>query len=256
MESNPHEAVKNNTLNTHLLAEKAANNYVERFLNISTDKAVRPANIMGASKRMGEMVIRAFTEVCQTRFISVRFGNVLGSSGSAINIFKEQISSGGPITVTHPDVTRYFMTTEEAVQLILQATAMGKGGEIFVLNMGDPVKVVDVAHNLVLLSGLVPEKDIKIVFTGMRPGEKMYEELFRPNDVRKDTGHPDIFAALPEEAELSILRSQLTDFKKLCAMTASDPLIAKIKELVPAYTGFPHINGKAVPPAPATVVKV
>jgi FlaA1/EpsC-like NDP-sugar epimerase len=235
MESNPQEAVKNNTLCTHLLAEKCARHGVERFLFISTDKAVRPTSVMGVSKRMAEMIIRAFSGTSSTKFISVRFGNVLGSSGSAINIFKEQIAQGGPVTVTHPDVTRYFMTTEEAVQLILHAAFLGRGGEIFVLNMGEPVKVLDVARNLILLSGFEPDRDIKIVFTGMRPGEKMYEELFRPHDVRMDTGHPDIFAAVPEEADLSILRDQISELKRLCSLADSAPIRNMMKDLVPAY---------------------
>ncbi|MFH1619845.1 MAG: nucleoside-diphosphate sugar epimerase/dehydratase, partial [bacterium] len=200
MESNPQEAVKNNTLATHLLSETAVAHGAERVLFISTDKAVRPSNVMGASKRLGEMVIAAMAADSKTKFMAVRFGNVLGSSGSAVNIFKEQIANGGPVTVTHPEATRYFMTTQEAIQLILQACAMGKGGEIFVLNMGEPVKVLDLVRNLILLAGLEPDKDIAINFTGLRPGEKLHEELFPLADVRKDTGHPDIFMAVPEGA--------------------------------------------------------
>lgn len=235
MESNVQEAVKNNTLNTHLLADQAVKHGVERFLYISTDKAVRPANVMGASKRLGEMVIRAFSGTSDTKFMSVRFGNVLGSSGSAINIFKEQIAHGGPVTVTHAEVTRYFMTTEEAVHLILQACAMGGGGEIFVLNMGEPVKVVDVARNLILLSGLEPDKDIKIVFSGLRPGEKLFEEIFRANDVRRDTGHPDIFAAVPEEADLAIMRGKIKELRELCSRPDPAPLLTAMKQLVRFY---------------------
>ncbi|MCX5796591.1 MAG: nucleoside-diphosphate sugar epimerase/dehydratase [Elusimicrobia bacterium] len=239
MESNPQEAVKNNTLNTHLLADKAVKHGVERFLYVSTDKAVRPANVMGVSKRLGEMVIRAFAGSPATKFMSVRFGNVLGSSGSAINIFKEQIEHGGPVTVTHPEVTRYFMTTEEAVQLILQACALGGGGEIFVLNMGEPVKVVEVARNLILLSGLEPDRDIKIVFTGLRPGEKLYEELFRDGDIRRDTGHPDIFAALPEEADLAIIRGKIKELGELCCRPDTAPLLEALKQFVPSYKSAP-----------------
>ncbi|MBI5239993.1 MAG: polysaccharide biosynthesis protein [Elusimicrobia bacterium] len=235
MESNPQEAVKNNTLNTHLLAEMSVKHGVERFLYISTDKAVRPANVMGASKRLGEMVIRALSETSATKFMSVRFGNVLGSSGSAINIFKEQIAAGGPLTVTHPDVTRYFMTTQEAVHLILQACALGGGGEIFVLNMGESVKVVDVARSLILLSGLEPERDIKISFTGLRPGEKLFEEIFREKDVRKDTGHPDIFSAVPEEADLALMRGTIRELDELCSRPDPAPLLAAMKKLVPFY---------------------
>jgi FlaA1/EpsC-like NDP-sugar epimerase len=235
MESNPQEAIKNNTLNTFLLAEKSVDHEVERFLYISTDKAVRPTNVMGASKRLGEMIVRAFGSTATTKFMAVRFGNVLGSSGSAINIFKEQIASGGPVTVTHPDITRYFMTTAEAVQLILQACAMGAGGEIFVLNMGEPIKVVDVARNLILLSGLKPDHDIKIVFTGPRPGEKLFEELFRDGDIRRDTGHRDIFAAVPEPADLEDVRSWILDLAQLCARHETIPLLDAVKGLVPTY---------------------
>lgn len=248
MEANPQEAVKNNTLNTHLLAETAARHGAERFIYISTDKAVRPTSVMGASKRLGEMVLRAWSGASGTKFISLRFGNVLGSSGSAINIFKEQIADGGPITVTHPDMTRYFMTQEEAVQLVLQAAALGGGGEIFVLNMGEPVKVVDVARNLILLSGLEPEKDIKIVFTGLRPGEKMFEELFRSKDLRMDTGHPDIFAARSEEADLAVMRDQLTNLRALCDLADAAPLLAKVRELIPSYQRSPDGRPAAANP--------
>ena len=243
METNVQEAVKNNTLNTHLLAEKAVKHGVERFLNISTDKAVRPANVMGATKRLGEMVIRALSGTSQTKFMSVRFGNVLGSSGSAINIFKEQIAQGGPVTVTHPEVTRYFMTTEEAVHLILQACALGGGGEIFVLNMGEPVKVVDVARNLILLSGLEPDRDIRIVFSGLRPGEKLFEEIFRASDVRQDTGHPDIFSAVPEEADLAIMRGKIKELRELCSRPDPAPLLSTMKHLVPFYKADPATGG-------------
>ena len=244
MESNAQEAVKNNTLNTHLLAEKAVKHGAERFLYISTDKAVRPANVMGASKRLGEMVMRAFSGTSQTKFMSVRFGNVLGSSGSAINIFKEQIAQGGPVTVTHPEVTRYFMTTEETVHLILQACALGGGGEIFVLNMGEPVKVADVARSLILLSGLEPDRDIKIVFSGLRPGEKLFEEIFRDSDVRRDTGHPDIFAAVPEEADLAIMRGKIKELRELCSRPDAAPLLGAMKQLVPFYKADPVAGGR------------
>ena len=247
MESNAQEAVKNNTLNTHLLAEKAVQHGVERFLYISTDKAVRPANVMGASKRLGEMVIRAFSGAAATKFMSVRFGNVLGSSGSAINIFKEQIAQGGPVTVTHPEVTRYFMTTEEAVHLSLQACALGGGGEIFVLNMGEPVKVVDIARNLILLSGLEPDRDIRIVFSGLRPGEKLFEEIFRAGDVRRDTGHPDIFAAMPEEADLALMRGKIKELRELCSRPDPAPLLEALKKSVPFYQAAPVPRGAKGP---------
>ncbi|HOI42454.1 MAG TPA: nucleoside-diphosphate sugar epimerase/dehydratase [Elusimicrobiales bacterium] len=237
MEANPQEAVKNNTLATHLLAETAAAYGAERVLFISTDKAVRPSSVMGATKRLAEMVFTAMSGNASTRFMAVRFGNVLGSSGSAVNIFKEQIAAGGPVTVTHPDITRYFMTQQEAIQLILQACAMGAGGEIFVLNMGEPVKVVDLVRNLILLAGLEPEKDIAVRFTGLRPGEKMHEELFRPEDVRRDTGHPDIFMAVPEGSGSSLTKEQVMELSSLCELPEPEPLMRRIRELIPAYSG-------------------
>lgn len=239
MEANPQEAVKNNTLATHLLAETAAAHGAERMLFISTDKAVRPSSVMGASKRLGEMVMASMACASQTKFMAVRFGNVLGSSGSAVNIFKEQIANGGPVTVTHPDITRYFMTTQEAVQLILQACAMGSGGEIFVLNMGEPVKVLDLVKNLILLTGLEPDKDIAIRFTGLRRGEKMYEELFRAEDIRKDTGHPDIFMAIPKGEGATLTKEQAMDLRALCELADPAPLLARIKELISAYKSMP-----------------
>lgn len=240
MEDNPQEAVKNNTLGTYILAKTAAAYGAERFLYISTDKAVRPTSVMGASKRLGEMALSSLHGKSSTKFMSVRFGNVLGSSGSVVKIFQEQILSGGPVTVTHPDVIRYFMTTEEAVSLVLNACAMGEGGEIFVLNMGEPVKIVDLARNMIVLNGLVPEKDIEIKFTGLKPGEKMYEELFRAGDIRKDTGHPDIFAAVPEEAGVGLIDAHRAELQHLAAQPGLERMLMKIKELIPSYTGWPR----------------
>ena len=239
MEANPQEAVKNNALATFVLAETAAAHGVERFLYISTDKAVRPSSVMGATKRLGEMVLTGLAASSATKFIAVRFGNVLGSSGSAFNIFREQIAAGGPVTVTHPEITRYFMTTQEAIQLILQACSMGCGGGIFVLNMGEPVKVLQMVRNLIMLGGLEPEKDIAIKFTGLRPGEKMYEELFRPEDVRKDTGHPDIFMAIPEGANAAISKDQVMELGNLCDLPDKTPLLLKIRDIVPAFKRTP-----------------
>ena len=249
METNPQEAVKNNTFGTYALAEAAVKHKAERFLYISTDKAVRPSSVMGASKRLGEMVVRAFTGINGVKCMSVRFGNVLGSSGSVVKIFQEQILAGGPLTVTHREATRYFMTVEEAIQLILQATTMGKGGEIFVLNMGTPVKVDDLARSLIALNGFEPGRDIEIKYTGMRPGEKMYEELFRPSDVRKDTGHDDVFMAVPEESDMVILKEQMNCLRGLCARPDPGPIIDGIKKLIPAYTGGP-IAGKQASDTP------
>ena len=240
MEDNPQEAVKNNTLGTYILARTAAAYGTERFLNISTDKAVRPTSVMGASKRLGEMALSSLHGKSSTKFMSVRFGNVLGSSGSVVKIFQEQILSGGPVTVTDPEVIRYFMTTEEAVSLVLNAAAMGEGGEIFVLNMGEPVKIVDLARNMIVLNGLVPDKDIEIKFTGLKPGEKMYEELFRAGDIRKDTGHADIFAAVPAEAGAGLTEEHRNELQRLAALPDLVPMLVKIKEFIPAYTGWPR----------------
>ncbi len=203
MESNPCEAVKNNVVGTRLLGEMASDFGVEAFVLISTDKAVRPSSVMGASKRIAELVIQDFNQRSHTRFLAVRFGNVIGSAGSVIPIFRDQIRSGGPVTVTHPEMVRYFMTIPEAAQLVLQAGALGKGGEIFVLDMGDPVRILDLAKETITLSGLRPFEDINIVFTGVRPGEKLYEELQTSDERVEKTRHPKIFigriAAYPEE---------------------------------------------------------
>lgn len=239
MEGNPQEAVKNNTLGTFMLARAAAAYKVERFLLISTDKAVRPSSVMGATKRLAEMALRGL-HGSSTRFMSVRFGNVLGSSGSVVKIFQEQIAAGGPVTVTHPDVIRYFMTTEEAVTLVLKACSMGDGGEIFVLNMGEPVKIADLARNMIVMNGLQPGTDIEIQYTGLKAGEKMYEEMFRPEDVRRDTGHADIFAAVPGEADTMLGEGQIMDLKSAASFSDPAPVMDLIKHLVPVYTGWPR----------------
>ena len=247
METNPQEAVKNNLVGTALLADTAVRYNAERFLFISTDKAVRPTSVMGATKHLAELAVRAFSSKNPgTRFMAVRFGNVLGSSGSAIQIFQQQISEGGPITVTDERATRYFMTTKEAVQLILQACTMGHGGEIFVLNMGTSVKVVDIAKNLIALHGLVPGKDIEIKFTGLRPGEKLYEELFRDEDVRRDTGHDDIFMAIPEMISFPEFEEMLAKFEK--AVKLHDPVstLELIQKYIPTYTGHPLLNSRKI----------
>jgi len=193
MEAHPDEAITNNVLGTRNVAEAAATHGAERFVMISTDKAVNPANVMGASKRLAELVVQAMqARSTGTRFVSVRFGNVLGSRGSVIPIFKKQIAQGGPVTVTHPEMRRYFMTIPEAVQLIIQAGAMGKGGEVFVLDMGEPVRIADLARDLIRLSGYEPDKDIKIVYTGPRPGEKLFEELINDGEAVHRTNHEKI----------------------------------------------------------------
>ncbi len=202
MEFNPTEAVKNNVLGTRLLGEIAGQSGTEAFVLISTDKAVRPSSMMGASKRVAELVIQDLDSRYETRYVAVRFGNVIGSAGSVIPIFREQISKGGPVTVTHPEMVRYFMTIPEAVQLVLQAGAMGEGGEIFILDMGEPVRILDLARDTITLSGFKPHEDIEIVFTGIRPGEKLFEELDTDGENVAKTRHPKIFigkiAAYPE----------------------------------------------------------
>jgi len=203
MESNVAEAVKNNILATRLLGEMAGRFGVESFVLISTDKAVRPSSVMGATKRMAELVVQNLNRSYATRYVAVRFGNVIGSAGSVIPIFREQISRGGPITVTHPDMVRYFMTIPEAAQLVLQAAAIGQGGEIFILDMGEPVRILDLAKETITLSGLRPFIDIEILFTGIRPGEKLFEELNTLNEKVAKTRHPKIFigqiATYPDE---------------------------------------------------------
>jgi len=233
MEYNPGEAVKNNVLGTRLLAETAEEFGVNEFVMISTDKAVNPTSVMGVSKHLAERFIHALSEKAKTKFVAVRFGNVLASNGSVVPIFQEQIRRGGPITVTHPDIERYFMTIPEASQLVLQAAAMGKGGEIFVLDMGESVRIVDLAHDLIRLSGLQPD-DIEIVFTGLRPGEKLYEELYFDEEEMLATPHEKVFVAYHRNFSLDDVRQSIL---RLAEYVHGDPegLRRALKELVPEY---------------------
>lgn len=234
MEANPTEAIKNNVFGTLNVAECADKYGVSRFVMISTDKAVNPTNIMGATKRIAEMIIQAYDKHSKTEFVAVRFGNVLGSNGSVIPLFKKQIEQGGPVTVTDPEIIRYFMTIPEAVQLVLQAGAMAEGGEIFVLDMGEPVKIYDLAKNLIKLSGFEPGVDIPIEFTGLRPGEKLYEELLLAEEGIQATKNNKIYVAQPLYTDLAMLKREI-DYLKDILMTNADEARDYIKVIVPNY---------------------
>jgi len=245
LETNVYEGISNNILGTHYLAQAAARHQAETFLLISTDKAVRPASVMGVTKRVAEIIVRHFAKKsAQTRFIAVRFGNVLGSSGSAFRIFREQIENGGPVTVSHPDVQRYFMTVEEAVQLILQAVSMAKGGEIFVLKMGTPVRILDMAKDLIRLSGLAPDKDIHIVFTGLKQGEKLEEELIENPSTCDTSEHPSIMILRPEDGIPPDLEKHIMDLEILSRAASQARLIQELRRLAPTFTpASAHLPG-------------
>ncbi len=237
MESNPIEAVRVNIFGTKTVADLASQYKTERFVMVSTDKAVNPTNVMGATKRAAEIYIQSLNheKSNNTRFITTRFGNVLGSNGSVIPVFEKQIAAGGPVTVTHPDITRYFMTIPEACQLVLEAGALGKGGEILLFDMGKPVKIADLAYNMIRLSGLEPEKDIKIVYTGLRPGEKLYEELLYDMEKGQATHHPKISISKVRYNRLADVIESIEDLSH--SMESGDKmlLVASLKKMVPEF---------------------
>ena len=233
MEYQPEEAVLNNVVGFVNTAEPAGQYGVERFVLISTDKAVNPTSVMGATKRLTEKLGQAMNKKYpNTKYMAVRFGNVLGSRGSVVPLFKKQIEAGGPITVTHPDITRYFMTIPEASQLVIEAGSLGEGGEVFVLEMGKPVKITDLAKNMIKLSGHVPEKDIKIEFTGLRPGEKLYEELMTAEEGTEVTTHAKIRKAILSDEDPKVLQQQ---YEKLIALQDGDAIIEQMKQMIPTY---------------------
>ena len=239
MEDSPDEAIKNNVLGTYNVASAANKFHVKKMVLISTDKAVRPTNVMGASKRICEMIIQMFAQISPTEYAAVRFGNVLGSNGSVIPIFRQQIKNGGPVTVTHPDIIRYFMTIPEAVNLVLQCGAYAKGGEIFILDMGEPVKILDLAKKMIRLSGHVPGEDIKIEFTGLRPGEKLYEELLINEDNLVETENDRIFVAQMGQINVDETGKKINRLIER-AYDESRDIREEIKEIVPEY----RMNGE------------
>jgi FlaA1/EpsC-like NDP-sugar epimerase len=245
MEAHLFEAVENNIFGSYLTALAASQYGLEDFVLISTDKAVRPTSIMGVTKRLAELAVNSLQNG-GTRFMSVRFGNVLGSNGSVIPLFKKQIASGGPVTVTHPEMLRYFMTIPEASQLVLQASTMGKGGEIFVLDMGDPVRIVDLARNLILLSGLRPGEDIRIEFSGIRPGEKLYEELQTFEESMISTGHKKVKIFTGPAITFDEMKGSIETLRQICATRDVTQLLLQLKEIVPEYNPSTNVLKRAL----------
>ena len=238
MEKNPYEAVKINILGTRILADLAAENGVDKFVMVSTDKAVNPTNVMGATKRFAEMYTQSMNQLegMHTKFIATRFGNVLGSNGSVIPLFKKQIERGGPVTVTHPDITRYFMTIPEACELVLEAATMGEGGEVFVFDMGESVKIINLAKKMITLSGMRVDRDIEIKFTGLRPGEKLYEELLSTDENTLPTHHPKILIAKVNVPSYSYMDIQMNLMQEVLDEGGNNnDLVSKIKEVIPEY---------------------
>ncbi len=248
MEMHVFAALENNVFGTWQTALAAIEHGVEDFVLISTDKAVRPTSIMGATKRIAELVIRVLQIQSDTRFVAVRFGNVLGSNGSVVPIFQEQIAAGGPVTVTHPEMRRYFMTIPEAAQLVLQSFSIGQGGDVFLLDMGEPIKIADLAKNLILLSGLRPEREIKIQFTGLRPGEKLYEELNLHDESLLPTLHAKIKRySSPSTMDISTLRKQLRELQQIVNDRDLMRLLPLLQSLIPDYTPSSQLLGASSP---------
>lgn len=244
MEDNSEEAIKNNVLGTLNVAECADEFNSEKFVLISTDKAVNPTNIMGATKRMCEMIVQAMNKKSRTDYVAVRFGNVLGSNGSVIPLFKKQIKNGGPVTLTHKEIIRYFMLIPEAAQLVLQAGAFAKGGEIFILDMGEPVKIYDLAKKLIKLSGFEPEKDIKIEVTGLRPGEKLYEELLMNEEGLTETQNDKIFIGVPSDFEINEIKKNIDELLFVALNEDKEALKKKMKEVVPTFKEPEEVNAE------------
>jgi FlaA1/EpsC-like NDP-sugar epimerase len=245
MEAHPHEAFRVNAGGTKIVTELAIKYNVEKFVLVSSDKAVNPTNVMGATKKICELYVQslAANSGAKTQFVTTRFGNVLGSNGSVIPLFKKQIEEGGPVTVTDPKITRFFMTIPEACQLVLEASFMGKGGEIYVFDMGEPVKILDIATNLIRLSGLEPEEDIKIIYTGLRPGEKLYEELFSDSEPQVQTHHPKINIATVGSTHLPLVAEKVNDLLTNLYSYSGRQVIEKMQEIVPEYTSKYEGNG-------------
>jgi FlaA1/EpsC-like NDP-sugar epimerase len=237
MENNPYEAIKTNVIGTRILAELASEVGVEKFVMVSTDKAVNPTNVMGATKRLAEMYTQSMNQLegVKTKFIATRFGNVLGSNGSVIPLFKKQIERGGPVTVTHPEITRYFMTIPEACELVLEAATMGQGGEVFIFDMGESVKIIDLAKKMITLSGLRVDKDIEIRYTGLRPGEKLYEELLNNDENTLPTHHPKILIAEVNTPSYAYMEVATNDLNQLLSAGDNNAIVSKIKEIIPEY---------------------
>ena len=242
MEGNPSQAILTNVNGTKNLADLSCEYGVKKFVMISTDKAVNPSNVMGASKRIAEKYVQSLHLKCQidsglyaTKFITTRFGNVLGSNGSVVPLFSKQIAEGGPVTITHPDIIRYFMTIPEACQLVLEAGSMGNGGEIYIFDMGKPVKIIDLARKMIKLAGYIPDRDVKIKIVGLRPGEKLYEELLNDTSKTLPTYHEKIMIAQEIQDEFSDLHVNIEELIGIAAFFDNDDIVSKMKKIVPEF---------------------